>query len=62
MLVEEQTGTLAIMHGASFSGDGDTALHELATAYEQPFPELCLGGGAPSVPAQAGGSAAVPAG
>jgi flavorubredoxin len=29
--------TLALMHGSSFSGDGATALHELAAAYDERY-------------------------
>lgn len=52
-LAELQPTTLAIMHGSSCTGDGAAVLQQLATAYEQAFPDLCLPGQAPPVPAQA---------
>jgi flavorubredoxin len=36
-LGELQPGTLALMHGSSFTGDGGKALNELATAYESQY-------------------------
>jgi flavorubredoxin len=39
-----QPRTLAIMHGSSYTGDGAAVLQELASAYEQTFPELCKTG------------------
>ncbi len=46
--------TLAIMHGSSYAGDGAGVLQQLAAAYEDAFPELCLAGSARAVPEQAG--------
>ena len=37
-LAELQPGTLAIMHGGSYRGDGGAALRALADAYESEFP------------------------
>ena len=51
-LAETSPGTLAVMHGSSFTGDGSAVLRELAAAYEQEFPELCQGAAAAAVPAQ----------
>jgi flavorubredoxin len=45
-LSETAPRTLAVMHGSSFSGDGATVLRELASAYEDAFPELCTAGAA----------------
>jgi flavorubredoxin len=50
-LAELRPSTLAIMHGSSYTGDGAAVLQELAGAYEQAFPELCLAGRAAPVPA-----------
>ncbi len=36
-LGELEPNTLALMHGSSFSGDGATALNDLATAYESRY-------------------------
>ena len=53
-----QPRTLAIMHGSSYTGDGAAVLQQLAGAYEQTFPELCLPGQTPTVPMQAAAAAA----
>jgi flavorubredoxin len=51
-LAETAPTTLAVMHGSSFAGDGAAVLRELASAYEQEFPELCQGPATAAVPAQ----------
>ena len=35
MLADLEPTTLAVMHGASFTGDGGHALRDLATAYDE---------------------------
>lgn len=53
-LAELQPTTLAIMHGASYRGDGATALRSLADAYEATFRVTRLStDGAPEDPVQA---------
>lgn len=53
-LAELRPHTLAVMHGASYSGDGAGALRSLADAYETEFPETRLMQTPPtSVPVQA---------
>jgi flavorubredoxin len=54
-LAELRPRTLAIMHGSSYAGDGAAVLQELAGAYEQAFPELCLAGQASPGPERAAG-------
>lgn len=41
-LAELQPRTLAVMHGASYTGDGAAALRALADAYERDFPSTRL--------------------
>jgi flavorubredoxin len=50
-LAELQPRTLAVMHGASYAGDGAAALRALADAYEQAFPQTCLAATAEEVSA-----------
>ena len=50
-LAELAPSTLAVMHGASFHGDGQGVLRALADMYEQLFPAECLPGTA-SIPRQ----------
>jgi flavorubredoxin len=49
-LAELQPSTVAIMHGASFHGDGGAMLRQLADAYEERFPtELDFVGARPGI-------------
>lgn len=50
-LAELQPRTLAVMHGASYAGDGAAALRALADAYEREFPSTRLAAAETAVPA-----------
>lgn len=62
-LADLEPDVLACMHGGSYVGDGGAVLRDLASAYEQEFPDACLGGSAVlPVQARAGAHTAVTAG